>query len=71
MDALLYVGPSKVSIEAARNAIIDIITAPAGDAVKERALRVFATVCAVGNTSITSCHLVNNEASNPRKKGNI
>lgn len=51
----IFIGPSKDTVEAARNAVIDIIQSGVSDAVMEAALDTIRDICTVRNTSISGC----------------
>ena len=52
---MLHIGATKEAIQAARNAIIDIIKAQGADAVKIAAFDALKTICEVKDTKIENC----------------
>lgn len=63
MDApLLHIGASKEAIEAARDAILAILSTPRGDKVVGDALVAFTKVCEVHHVNISGCQLYGGDA---------
>ncbi len=63
MQSMLHIGASPETIAAARDAILAIVNAPAGDKVKSAALEAFATVCKVSNVVVQDSTFTSGQAT--------
>jgi hypothetical protein len=60
MKTFMYIGSTKDSVKAARNAITKILKTPHTDeATKVKALEVLSTLCKVDNVAVNGCTFTN------------